>query len=197
MAGAPVKGLKLDPNLLQFEFKPSIGIVAKRIDKLGVDIRSFREPLKRAVQQVMIPSIRKNFDEEGRPNPWEPLSEYTVKLRGNDSPILDRSGKLKRNMGFLSIWTITPTFATIKDLPQRIWYGKLQQAGFGGFAAVVQRHQVDFREALSHVGTSSDAKVHMPARPFVMIQSEDSDAITAVFSKWLDERITRQLAMMR
>lgn len=161
-----VKGLRLDIDL-QFKFQPSIGIQAARMEKFGMDIRSFREPLKRSIQQVLAPSFRKNFDMEGRPDPWAPLAEFTVDQRGNTGPILNRSGVLKRTIQQLNIWTIDTQKAAILDLPQKIWYGKLHQGGYKGTGA---------------------ATFTFPARPFVLIQDEDYDAIEAVFLKWLQER---------
>jgi phage gpG-like protein len=186
------KGLKLDKGLVNFAFKPSVGIVAKRIDILGLDIRSFREPLTESVKKVMIPSIQKNFQIGGRPG-WEDLADYTQERRekegfGASEPILVRKGTLQRNMGFLSIWTITPTFAAIKDLPERIWYGKVQQEGYGSFAAVVRERGGDVKAALAGTGSRTDKAVHIPARPFVDIQPEDAGAIQDVFDKWLTRR---------
>lgn len=191
---ARVGGLRLDRGLVSFEFHPSIGILARDIDKLGLDIRSFKEPLTRAVRQVMIPSIRQNFAVGGRP-PWETLAEDTMKLReqggyGPGGPILVRTGALQRNMGYLTMWTVTSNFATIKDLPARIWYGKIHQSGYGSFGSLV-RTAGSAKEALAQTGTRHDAKISIPARPFVMFQPEDILAIEEVFGTWLDERILR------
>jgi phage gpG-like protein len=122
-----------------------------------------REPLKRSIQQVLAPSFKKNFDVGGRPNPWEPLADYTVEVRGSATPILERSRLLKRTIQQLNIWTIDREKAALLDLPSKIWYGKLQQAG-------------------------RDDQ-NLPARPFVMIQDDDYDKIERVFQVWLAERI--------
>lgn len=63
-------------------FTPTVAILAGRIDKLGMDIRSFKEPLTRSVRDVMTVSIRRNFDVGGRPT-WEPLSETTLARRAS------------------------------------------------------------------------------------------------------------------
>lgn len=186
------RGLKLDRGIVNFTFRPSVGIVARRIDRLGLDIRSFREPLTDSVRKVMIPSIKKNFQVGGRPE-WESLAEYTQTRRENEGfspagPILVRKGTLQRNMGYMSIWTITESFAAIKDLPERIWYGKIQQEGYGSFAAVVRRAGGDVKEALHHTGKSTDAKIQIPARPFVDIQPEDARNIQKVFDEFIAKR---------
>jgi phage gpG-like protein len=162
-AKIPVKGLRIDIGL-QLQFKPSIGISAKNLDKFGMNIKSFREPLKRSIQQVLAPSFKKNFDMEGRPASWEPLAEFTIEQRGSAGPILNRSGLLKRTIQQFNIWSVDTQKAAIVDLPSKVWYGKLQQAGSIKGAA-------------------------LPARPFVLIQDpEDYDGIEEVFGKWLQER---------
>ena len=65
---------------LGIDWYPSPFVVAAQFDALGVSVRSFREPLKRSIQQVLSPSFQKNFDVGGRP-PWKALSEAANKLR--------------------------------------------------------------------------------------------------------------------
>lgn len=189
-------GLIITPALTQrnvsidLHFQPSVGILARRFDKLGADIRSFREPLKRAVKEVVIPSIKANFDAEGRPG-WAQLSEQTVTRRGSAHPILRRSGRLRRVATQLNIWTIDREKALIADLPDSVWYGKVHQAGFGSHDV-----QEDFAYPGGHLGTPVSQGLKnlgeagsIPPRPFVMLQPEDLNAIDQVFLDWLDERI--------
>lgn len=209
------ENLRFDRSIQAFEFKPSLGIVAKSIDKFRMDIRSFREPLKRSVQQVMIPSFRENFIVGGRPS-WEPLAVETVRKRGATGPILIRSGKLKRGVTTLSIWTITDKAATIKDLPPRIWYGKVHQGGSAGgrFSAnnwfkpyqaaarkvlgpEANQKEIDelgfkmFDRRLVQHGPAPRDAAHIPARPFAVFQEEDIDRIQNIFADWLIERAQR------
>lgn len=205
-----LSGLRLDQGIASFEFKPSIGILARDIDRLGIDIRSFRDPLMRAIKTVMIPSFRQNFDSEGRPS-WEPMAEATEMLRERDGvsgPLLNRTGKLKRVVQQQNIWTVTRESASIQDLPPRVWYGKVQQDGAGGMGRRVKREiakaakqgrrlspgqaasaaqkSLD-RDILS--GSAGSGAANIPARPFVMFQDEDIDAVYQVFQDWLDERM--------
>lgn len=180
-------------------FFPTLGIAAGRIDKLGIDIRSFREPLHRAVKEVMVPSIRRNFDEGGRPA-WEPLSEFTLAMRtkaGTGDQILVRSGKLRRKSTQINLWTITTTSAVIRDLPEEVWYGKVHQAGYGGLSAteaskLLKKRGVSITKA-ARKKTSPGKRLSpdIPARPFLVIQPEDETAIKAVFIKWLSERVMK------
>jgi len=211
MAAMRPGGLKFGFDILRFEMKPSIGILAAGYTKFGMDIRSFREPLTRAVKEVMIPSIRENFDEGGRPDKWDPLADYTLQRRADegisgDKPLI-KTGKLRRRMGNISIWSIDSEKAEIHNLPSDIWYGKLHQMGFGSFGARITRHMstgLSHPEAVDAARAEADAEfaaganfaAHMPQRRFVLIQEpEDTDAIKYVFQKWLKERWIRSGAV--
>lgn len=184
---ATVSGLTFAPGLMahrvsiDMHFEPSVGISAKKLDKLGLDIRSFRVPLHRSVKQVMVPSIRMNFDSGGRP-PWEPLTAFTIKRKNGNSRPLIRTGALRRVASQINIWTITNSMALVADLPQSVWYGKVHQAGYGGgyegFFDEVIGKQVNLGEAGA-----------IPPRPFIVLQPEDVTKIEMVFAEWLDERI--------
>lgn len=184
-------GLIITPALMQHQvsidlnFEPSVGILARKVDKLGASIRSFKEPLKRAVKDVMIPSIRRNFDEGGRPA-WEPLAPATIENRGGDTAPLVRTGLLRRTMGYINIWHIDGEKAMITDLPDSIWYGKVHQAGMGATREVVR-----IKNPLTGKYTESVSGniAGIPARPFVVMQDEDVDDIEEIFDDWIDERV--------
>lgn len=202
-----VKGLRLAGNLTPelvptVTFSPTLGMVAARIDKLGLDIRSFKVPLTRAIRDVMVPSIRKNFAEQGRPESWTPLSDSTIAMRSyfgyESGPILDRTGLLKRTASQINIWDISETSAVIRDLPDKIWYGKVQQGGYegGSMAALVKKHGGDIAAAneahtqsLLNGTQNTIGAASIPARPFLVFQDEDDDKIREVFMVWLAERV--------
>jgi phage gpG-like protein len=213
-----------------WSLKPSMGIVAKDIERLSLDIRSWKVPLTQVIKQVMIPSIRKNFDTGGRPA-WEPLAENTIKARGFSAwPILEVTGKLRRKATQLNIWEIGTTFATVRALPDDVFYGAFHQAGASrgesGIADKLLSHAPGSKEAnaliqkfipsavkelegrgilspgkaLSLADKSfiknravgllleADAGWNLPARPFIMWQSDDVPKMEAIFSAWMEER---------
>jgi phage gpG-like protein len=171
-------------------FEPSIGIMARRFDKFGLDIRSMREPLQRSVKNVVIPSIRANFDAEGRPS-WEYLTEKYAARRGSDHPILNVTGALRRVATQMNIWSIDQEKAMITDLPDNVWYGKVHQAGAtfrtsgSAFAAGGVTSQILGR-TLGQADGGGDGEI--PARPFIMLQEQDLDDIDREFNEWLGER---------
>jgi phage gpG-like protein len=157
---------------IDMSFSPSLAITAARIDKLGLNIKSFKEPLQRAIKQVMIPSFKANFAAGGRPDRWDPLSEGTLEIRERlgsivGAGVLVKTGKLSKVMQQQNIWRVTNTTAIITDL--RV-----------------------FRSAMRSGGTmKTKGAPAIPARPFALFQDEDEDRIAEVFIKWMQERIDR------
>lgn len=147
---------------VEIELLPPASFIDANFKALGLDIRSFREPLKRSIQQVVAPSIQENFDVGGRPQ-WEPLADKTLEDKarlGYPPDTLVRTGKLRRVAGQLNAWTLTSDDATMTQL-SGVDYGEFHQ----------------------------DGTRFMPAREFAIIQDpEDVDAIHRVFEEWLVER---------
>lgn len=205
-------GVRVDSMLnWQYDFKPGLGIMASRFDKLELDIRSFREPLKRSIQRVIAPSIGANFLAGGRPIPWQPLMEQTIAVKNKSPktrfPVADplmRSGLLFKTMQQLNIWTIDSQKAAITDLPDKIWYGKVHQAGtaqaqtlgqIAGGGGTVFGDLNKIVNAVLAGGFSSERGMNIPARPFAMVQEEDLDKIRDEWDIWLNERMIRQLGL--
>jgi phage gpG-like protein len=145
----------------------------------------------------MVPSIRRNFDEGGRPDKWEPLSAYTVKIRGNAGPILIRTKRLMQVATQINIWDVTSTNAVIRDLPEEVWYGKVHQEGYESghpslMASLIKKYSGDLmaanKEFTKTVGSGIGAPT-IPARPFFVFQPEDEAAIDEIFIRWLAERV--------
>jgi phage gpG-like protein len=125
-----ILGLRFDTiTSLKWEIRPSVGLVAKNLGDLGLALESMRVPLTIAVREVIIPSIRHNFESNGRPR-WEPLAPNTVKARGGSaSPILHITGALEEAATSFEIWAIGDTTATVRSLPEDVFYGLYHQAG--------------------------------------------------------------------
>jgi phage gpG-like protein len=198
--GSVFSGLRFDRILsVGWEIRPSIGIVAKDIKKLGLDLETFRVPLEKSVRLVMMPSIHKNFVAQGRPTPWEPLAEYTKFVRGVSGPILRRTGDLERAASSFGIWTIGITSATIKSLPSNVWYGALHQAGYGSLTDIARR-KLGPRASAADVASEAlslflgetparkQSKFVIPQREFILFQEEDLEAIQEIFIDWMEDQ---------
>lgn len=174
-------GLSMDVSI---DIKPAPVIMVRNFDNMGIDIRSYREPLKRAVQKVAAPSFRKNFAVGGRPA-WLPLSDFTTRQKkgqGKDNGILIRSGRLQRVAGQLNIWKIDGQKGTavVERLPSKVNYGKYHQGDLTGFGLATGQlipQQADL------------GNDRLPARPFMVLQHDDVVEIEAIFMDWIDERL--------
>lgn len=196
MATGPAFKSGLTNSMLPFNitFSPTIAILTGRIDKLGLDIKSFKVPLTRSIEEVMTKSITKNFNVGGRPR-WEPLSEATLLIRAqysnpNTDPLI-WTGELRSVAGQVNIWTITDKSAMIRGLPQNVWYGAIHQKGYGGRGGSAKGKD------LSHAGQIASAAGKggrytvsaIPARPWAVIQPEDEEDIKDIFIEWLGEQV--------
>lgn len=192
-------GLRFDRILVAgWELRPSIGIVAKDIFKLGLDIQHYKEPLTRAVLEIMIPSILKNFLMEGRPEEWERLAKFTEVRRGGKArPILYRTGMLEKTASSFRIWSIGDKSATIKKLPPHAWYGALHQEGYGSIGQIARKElgagatdeEIQERAMQLFMGARpahQQTKVIIPQREFILFQEEDIEDIQALFADWME-----------
>lgn len=181
---------------ITFHFEPSVAIIARKYDTLGHNLKDFRTPLRRSINEVIIPSIQMNFHKHGRPR-WARLEENTVANKGGNMVPLQRSGRLMNTMKSSKLWTITRNTAYLADLPQSIWYGKVHQAGLGAHDV-----QDEYEYGASSTGRASDTSSvigrfnegeegSIPPRPFVMIQPQDEDNIERVFEIWMEEQIIK------
>jgi phage gpG-like protein len=153
--------------VMEYEFVPPAMILAAEFVSLGLDIRSFKEPLKESIQKVMAPSIRANFDVSGRPVRWEPLADVTIEqkfqqgARRPSAPVI-RTGTLQRVAGQLNIWKID---------------------GPAGEASITDLKEADYG------GWQNNGTTTIPARPFLVFQKEDESRIDEIFIHWLQIRM--------
>jgi phage gpG-like protein len=213
---AAIDQIRFDKSITAFEFSPSLGIVAKRFAALANEFGDLREPLKKSISDVMTLSILENFMSGGRPD-WEPLAPSTVARRQKESAgsmTLVRSGSLADVASSEGIWAVGKTSATIKDLPGKVWYGKVHQGGLAGnqfsggnwfkkYESAARKiagpdeddeevtklaYKIFDKRMLSH-GPAPVGQSDIPARPFAMFQEEDIDAIQNIFAEWVEEKV--------
>ena len=133
-----------------------------RTGRLRRDIKNVERPMK-AAGTYMIGSIVKNFNAGGRPKKWEKLADSTIrgrrkgKGRGGIKILVDK-GQL-RNSSSMRMRTDGVEVGTNMVQAKRQHFGYPEGTGRG------------------HAKT--------PARPFMMFQDEDSDAIGKIFGRHL------------
>lgn len=161
-------------------------ISAKDMEKLS-RIKSFREPLKKCLDTVIVPSIIEQFNRQGRP-PWVELKASTKARRARKKfgklstnkkskvdaskfyatmrfKILDETGRLMRVARQKNLWTIKSDELMFNEqaLTSRVPYGKFHQTGTR----------------------------FMPARPFVNLRWEHEEEIVSIFDNFQLDRIIK------
>ncbi len=164
-------GLGVDVTL-----SPAPVIIVGQFVTLGANIRSYREPMTRAIKNVVIPSINKNFESGGRPA-WTELAAGTIANRARDGfspgPILVRTGKMRRAATAFARWQLTRDTAVMgADFPSSAQYGPIHQIA-------------DSEDIFGGVGNTA----FLPGRPFALIQEEDQPKIEEIFVVWIRERL--------
>lgn len=119
--------------------------VARKLDKT-----------KAALTQAglyMLGSIDKNFQQEGRPNKWAPLSKMTKALRRGSAPfrILQNTGRLKSSIAY------------------QVSQGQVKIGT-----------NVEYASLMQHGGRTKEGH-KVPARPFLVFQSDDIKSIRKLF----------------
>ena len=136
--------------------------VLNRTARLKRDIRQVERPMK-AAGVYMIGSVVKNFNAGGRPKKWTRLAASTVlrrrkgKGKGGMKPLVD-SGQLRNSSSM-----------------------RLRMAGVEVGTNMVQAK----RQHFGYPGGSGRGRSKTPARPYMMFQDDDSDAIAVIFSRHL------------
>lgn len=182
------------------DIQPSPVLLAAEMLAVATSLDDFHTPLERCVKKIMMPSIRKNFDSQGRPS-WAPLSQATLNRRkssgqGVTNRILSRTGALRRRAASFKIWTIQKDAAFIQTVGEGsggVPWAKLHQEGMEGSGGSIGRI---IRNGIPQIPTAvlrdGDQVVEgysgdIPARPFLVVQTEDEEAMEQEFDKWIAE----------
>lgn len=166
------------------------------LKKVAANISNFRSALT-LVGHYMVKSIIRNFQAQGRPQKWKPLSPYTLAMRkkgrGRGHPkILEDTGRLRQSIGF-----------AIKDdsvaIGTNLEYAKkLQEGGTAKIPArtiiAVKKKALKFEKAGRTIIVKKVYQpartAQIPARPYVMFQvPEDIDKIRMIFIRKLKQDI--------
>lgn len=155
MAGA---GLKISTD--DAEFERAMGGMLDRLTNL--------EPLMKIVGAIMVASVQRNFEEGGRPG-WAPHSETTRKRRGEGARVLVDQGFAGGMLGSISAQADERSVTIGTNKIQ----GAVQQKGAkrGAFGTTMRGAPIPWGD--------------IPARPFLMVQSEDYAEMAAAVGEYL------------
>jgi phage gpG-like protein len=196
--------IQIDPGQL---FASGLMANAKRIDRLGMSFSSFKEPLRDALNQVVVPSIFKNFAAQGRPA-WKKLAKSTVQSRLRQGfargPILQRTGRLRKMATRKNIWEIRPASgSTGADLlrlranyfTQLVPYAPLHQAGASAYMRKVGFYNIgiDFTTGREIATTHEDERYDwkLPARPFIQLTVDEEVMVYNIFVAFMVEKVNK------
>lgn len=122
-------------------------------------------PAMKIIGQLMRTSIVENFQKGGRPDAWTPLSDETLLTKKGDKILINQgfAGGLMGSIGVENkgIYEVGDDYVMVGTNKE---YAAIHQ--FGGKAG-------------------RGNKVTIPARPYMMIQDEDIDDITAELNDYL------------
>lgn len=143
-----------------------IGIeaVLNRFAQLAAAVNDLDKPL-RASGVYMLGSIERNFKAQGRPQKWQALAPSTLAQRRKGkgkggAQILIDTARLKNSTTSASAMNVTSSGMTIGT---NVIYARRQHFGYPGGAG--------------------RGRSKTPARPFLMFQTEDADAIGKIFNR--------------
>jgi phage gpG-like protein len=159
-----------------------------RLREIASDVKHIRRPLLSA-GVYMLGSIERNFQQQGRPDKWQSLSNLTLAARrkarksrrkagqatGRGARILIDTARLKNSMA-----TKVEDDRSVAVGTNTV-YAARQQFGFKGVAGGKPKKkglQVGWQRG----------KTPTPARPFLMFQPEDINAIGRIFMRAIERR---------
>lgn len=187
-------------------FLRNVIIDAGQIEKFEMNIKSFKDPLKTSLYEVVIPSIDRNFAAQGRP-PWKRLSQRTILNRLYEGfprgPILDKTGRLKRESLRKNIWKISATELNLMAnyYTQKIPYAKFHQFGARIPRSRIVRHitgrigpggtfrRFQFSTQLQRNLTGEHGK--LPMRPFMQLTVDEEVQVYGIFFNWLSDKVDK------
>lgn len=146
------------------------------MQKLASDFagkRNLREPFERIRDEVVIPSIRLNFEVGGRTakGRWEEIAPVTLARRqsGWNYPPLTDTGQMSRAAVAKARFKIAANTMTYGNWPEKRWFGPV------------------------HDLVELAARAQIPHRPFAIFQPEDIVQIGEIMMEWVEERTNARI----
>jgi len=151
------------------------------------------QPAFEVIGQVIHTSIRRNFEEGGRPKAWQDLADSTKKQRAKKNKwpgqILVMSGEKDGLLSSISYDAMPEKLVLVANKP----YAAIQHFGFDGQMSIkAHRRKVKTRNITDVASGVAFVKAHsrdvkIPARPYMMIQDEDWAEIKAALNDFIIE----------
>jgi len=159
------------------------------LDQMASRGKNLRPLLKR-YRVLMTRSFSLNFKNEGRPRKWKSLTPNTVAGRRKKSRrILQDTGRLRLSATSQSAPdNITQYRADALKMGTRMKIAPYHQYGTKPYTIVPKnRKALSFMTADGRIFTKRVRHPGLPARPFIMIQREDEEAMLKVALDYMTE----------
>lgn len=158
------------PSVGFVEMIPRASVMVAGLTRFAGSLRSLRDPLEEAVDEVLRPGVETAFARQG-PG-WEALKPATIRIRESEGfsagPILTKTGNLRSVATSKGIWEFhgqTYASAFVADLPGAE-YGEYHQTGTD----------------------------HMPERPFMNISEGQMNQIKNIFERFISVNASKYVA---
>ncbi len=161
----------------------NLALLARQLTNFAGDLRSVRPALERAVDEVVIPRIQLNIEEDtAAGEDWADIRDITFNMpyrRNHHSnqfgPLLEVGGTLRNAVTAKERWTFTGSgdeAGAFASYPPFVPYAQAQQEGF----------------------TSPITGGPVPARPYAVINEQDQDDIEQIFDDWIAEQFGKTVS---
>lgn len=150
-------------------------------------------PMLKEIGETMVASVLRNFEAEGRPTKWAPLSPMTIARRRNQNKgsikILQDTGRLKNSITY----DITRYGGTAVAIGTNVEYGRIHQlGGKAHFPAHIEKVRSHIRvmgsksvKVAAHNRKVKARTAVIPQRKYLMFQKQDIQDIRSIILEHL------------
>ncbi len=172
----------------------------ERIDRALVNLGQELEKPEKALNEIgilMMASVQKNFEEQGRPDKWIPLSPMTIAMRRSKDKssikILQDTGRLRNSIGYK-----VTNDGTGVAVGTNVEYGKSHQYGdtmhipsrtIVPKIAKVLRFVINGKVVFAKKVKQKARTAIIPRRPFLLFQNDDLQDIRGVLIENLENEV--------
>ena len=174
--------------MIEIKITTSADKTEKMFIKLNQKIDDIKEPLEKS-GLLMIKSINDNFESQGRPSGWQPLSPMTLALRKHGgSRILQDTGTLKRSITYNVVGKDRVKIGTNLQYASKLQFGG-ENVMPAHIVVPTKKKALHFfiggQEIFCTRANIPEMRTQVPPRPFIMFQEQDKEDIIRIFNEHL------------
>lgn len=166
--------------------------IQERVQEIAARMEDLT-PIMDLVGEIGVASIQKNFDEYGRPEPWRELKTTTIERRKVSG---SWPGQILVVRGALKKISYEAEAKKVTLMPANVPYAAAQHFGvdkqitqsIGKHYRVITQafgKELDSPKRVEVKGHQRSMHMNIPARQYMLLQTEDGVEIMAVLGDWL------------